>query len=349
MFKNYLILAFRNLRKQKGYAIINIAGLSLGMACCILIVGFIMTELSYDRYHEKADQIYRLISNLTLGKTPNMIATTNGPPALAMRDEYPEVLEAARVLPRSRISVRHDEKEFYEDGIFYADASIFDIFSFPLTKGTPESALSRAYSVVLTEETAFKYFGGQEPIGKILRLNAEHDYTVTGVVKNVPANSHFVFDLLLSFETLNVQNRQRHESWQSSFIYHSYLLLDKNSDYKLLEKKLPALADKHIGDSFERFGASVEYFLQPVTSIHLHSKLRHEISAHSDIKYVYTFGLVAVFVLLIACFNFINLATARSASRAKEVGMRKVLGADRKRLIGQFLGESMVYSFFHAL
>ncbi len=340
-----LVIAFRIIKKQKGYAFINILGLALGMACCFLVLSFILAELSYDKYHEKSDRIYRLICNLTLGETPNMIATTNAPPALAMRDDYPEVINAVRMRPVGRVPVKYEDTKFYEDRIFYAEAAFFDIFTFPMINGQPETALSRAHSIVLTEGTAFKYFGEQDPIGKVIRLNNQSDYTVTGVVKNVPENSHFVFDMLLSFESLLARNRAAIESWSSPFYFYSYVLLAENQDYKELENKLPALVDKYMGESLKSFGASVTYFLQPLTKIHLHSRLRHEISVHGDIKYVYIFGAVALFVLLIACFNFTNLATARSATRANEIGMRKILGVERKKLIARFLGESTLYSF----
>jgi len=349
MLGHFLTFTFRNIWKQKGYTIINIAGLSLGMTCFTLILGFVLSELSYDRYHENAEEIYRITSGLTLGKTPNSIATTNAPPALAMKEEFPEVIEALRVLPRKRTSVKYEEKEFYEDRIFNAETSIFDIFTFSLIKGTPGSALNRAYTAVLTETTAKKYFGDLEPLGKSLKLGDEQDYTVTAIVEDVPENSHFIFDLLLSFETLNVQNRQRQESWLGPFIYHSYILTTKGVNHKQIEKRLPKLVDRHIGDTFKSAGASVEYFLQPLTSIHLYSQLRHEISEHGDIKYVYTFSLIAIFVLFIACFNFINLTTAHSTKRAKEIGVKKVLGARRRNLAVQFLGESVIYSLLSFL
>jgi len=345
MLKNYLLMALRNLRKQKGYALINVAGLAIGMACCILILSFILTELSYDRYHEKADRIYRLIANLTLGNTPNMIATTNPMSSISMREEFAEVKEVVRLFPYRRAPVKHGDIEFYEEGIFYADATIFDVFTYPMLKGDPKSALVTANSLVLTEEMAEKYFGDQDPIGKMLKLNNRHDCKVTGVIQNVPSNSHFTFDMLLSLETFIQENKQMFESWMGPFMFHAYLLLEENADDRALEQKFPALIEKHAGESLRQYGAALDLHLQPLTKTHLYSDYRHEIAGHSDIKYVYIFAFVAVFVLLIACFNFMNIGTARSLTRAKEVGMRKVLGADKGKLIRQFLGESLVYSF----
>jgi putative ABC transport system permease protein len=345
MFKHYLKIALRNATRRKTYSIINISGLAIGMAACILIIVYIVTALSYDRYHENADNIYRIIAKLTLGTTPNLIASTNATPSLAMRDDYPEVLDAARVRPVGKVPVQYEDRQFYEDRILYADGSLLDVFTFPMLRGNPDTALETAHSIVITEETARKYFGDEDPMGKVLRLNDQSDYSVTGILENVPANSHFVFDMLLSFETLYDRDRERMESWFSPFIHYSYVLLHEDADWRELEAKLPAMLDKYVGDAFESGGASLEYFLQPMTSIHLHSHLRHELAPNSDISYVYIFGAIALAILLIACFNFMNLATARSSTRAMEVGVRKVLGADRRELIKQFLAESLLYSF----
>jgi putative ABC transport system permease protein len=344
MLAHYLKIAFRNATRRKAYSVINIAGLAVGMACCILILVYVLTETGYDRYHAKADRIYRIGTNLTLGGTPNAIASTNAPPALAMVEDYPEVVAEARFRPMGKRPVRYEDRHFYEERMLFADASVFEVFSFPMIRGNPDTALAQAGSIVLTEASAKKFFGDQDPMGKTLIVNTDMEYTVTGIVENVRHDSHFVFDMLCSLETLYDQNRELIESWFSPFIHYSYIVLHEGADYRELEKKLPAFVDKYIGEDAAAAGASIEYFLQPLTSIHLHSHLRHELAPNGDIAYVYTYGFIALSILLIACFNFMNLATARSSTRAKEVGVRKVLGANRGELVRQFLAESVLYS-----
>jgi len=348
MFRNYLKIAIRNIRKHKGYAFINIAGLSIGMACCILIVAYIITELSYDKYNENADRIYRIGAEVNMGGFTGTLAISNAPVGPVLHEDYPEVLNAVRIRPISKRFVKFEDREFYEEQVLYADNSIFDIFTFPMIKGDPKTALVTAYSVVLTDETAKKYFGNGDPIGKVLKFNNQDDFTVTGVVENIPRNSHFTFDMLCSFETFFARNKQARENW-FNFNLYTYLLLPESYSFQELENKFPALVDKYMGKILKALGGELKYFLQPLTSIHLHSNLENELSGNGNILYVYIFAAIALFILFIACINFMNLATARSATRAKEVGMRKVIGAHKRELIRQFLGESIIYSFISLL
>jgi putative ABC transport system permease protein len=344
MFKNYLKSALRNIKKHKGYASINIIGLAIGMACCILIVLYITTELSYDRYHSKAERIFRLGLDANMGGSKVITPISNVPSAPALIQGYPEVIDAVRIRTVSRTSVEYEDKQFYENEILYADNSIFSIFTFPLMIGDPRTVLETAYSIVLTEDTAKKYFGDRNPVGKTLTLNNESNFVITGVMKNVSPNSHFTFDMVCSYETLYDRNREMMEEW-FNFRDYTYLLLAEGFDYRELENKFPALIEKHMGSTLQALGGEINFFLQPLASIHLHSNLENEIAPNSSITYIFIFAAVALFILCIACINFMNLATARSSTRAKEVGMRKVVGAERKELIWQFFGESLLYSF----
>jgi len=343
MLKNYLKIAFVNLRKHKAFSFINILGLAIGIACSILITAYVFHELSYDKFHKNADRIYRLRSDLKISGDHLNIPKSSPPMAEYLVQNYPEVLNAVRIRSLGRMPVRYRDNLYYEDRLFLADHSLFEIFTFPMIEGDLQTALKTAYSIIITEDMAKKYFGEEDPLGKVLSINNQWDFTVKGIVKNVPQNSHFTFNMLCSFETYAQENKSDMQNWLSINNY-TYILLREGYDYKQLEQKFPEMIEKHAGRLLKYVKGEMSLFLQPLTSIHLHSNLMQEISGNSNIAYVYIFSAIAVFILAIACINFMNLSTARSASRAQEVGMRKVLGADRGRIIRQFLSESMFFS-----
>jgi putative ABC transport system permease protein len=342
MFKNYIISAYRNLIKHKFFSAINIFGLSLGIACCILIFAYIAYELSYDSYHKNADRIYRIVSKRTVSGETNELARSPAPVGPTMVDELPEVINAVRFSPTVKRVFAYQDKTFFEEGVLYVDQSIFDVFSFAMIEGDPKTALELPFTMVFTEKTAQKYFGDENPVGKIINWDNKFDYRVTGVVKDPPPNSHFTFNALASFATF-IKYDPRIGSWNGGS-FPTYLLLQENTDIEKFLPKMNAFHEKHLGPALRENGIVLESYLQPLKSIHLHSHVLYELGDNSDIRMIYAFWAIALIVLLIACINFMNLATARAASRAREVGMRKVLGAQRTKLILQFLGESCVFS-----
>lgn len=356
MLKNYLKIALRNLRKHKAYSFINIAGLAIGIGCCALIMLYVQDELSFDRFHKNADRIYRVALSAAVGGTPINSATTSAPMAATLLAEYPEVRAAVRFWDIGRVLISYENNRFYEDGFLFADSSAFQVFTFSLLSGDPQTALAQPNSVVLTEKMAHKYFGNENPLGKFLRYDNRVDYKITGVLKNIPRQSHLQFDFLASLLT---QPRSQSPVWISNS-YYTYLLLQDKYAPQQLEAKFPALVKKYvapqieqaIGKSFEEAiaaGAKYDFYLQALPSIYLHSAAENDLAVTSDRKYVYILTAIAIFILLIAGINFMNLATARSSNRAKEVGLRKVLGSERRQLIKQFLGESILLSLLALL
>ncbi|MFC1726730.1 ABC transporter permease [candidate division KSB1 bacterium] len=352
MLKNYIKVAFRNIRKQKAYSFINISGLAIGLTCFIFIMLWIRDELNYDRYHERSDRIYRLtVNGLLMGNEFNMAVST---PKLAptLLQDFPEVTDAVRFYRFwDDILVSYKDKKFVEKDFLYADKTVFDVFTFPFIKGDPKTALENPNTIVITESAAKKYFGDEEPVGKTLTLHNVNDFLVTGVIKDIPKNSHFRFDLLGSFVS---HPYSRDQNWISNNC-HSYIVLREGVSPSVIEAMFPEFILKYVGpqvkqalgmtvEEFYKNGGKFGYALQPLTDIHLKSDLQFELEANGDIKYIYIFSAVAFFVLLIACINFMNLSTARSYRRAKEVGIRKVVGSEKSQIRRQFLFESVLIS-----
>ena len=350
MLKNYLKIAFRRLYKQKGYSFINVFGLAVGLTSFILISLFVQFELSYDTFHEKADRIYRVAKedpgSYYLGT--NQYAATSAPMAQALMDEFPEVEHGVQIEP-VEVVLGLEDIRFHEEGL-YATRHFFEVFSFDLLHGNSETALVDPNSVILTASLAQKYFGTADPIGQVLsyvRAGEPGTLTITGVVADPPPNSHFTFDYLLSMTTSNYYRHLLETDQWDSNNFRTYVSLYPGYDLPAFEEKLVALAQKYLGriDYYQRNPDRISiYFPQALTDIHLHSHLNFEIGPNGDITYVYLFSAIGLLILLIACINYMNLATAWSTMRAKEVGVCKVLGAQRGQLVGQFLGEALLLS-----
>ena len=341
---NYILVALRKMRRQKGYSVINVAGLALGLACAILIVFYIHHELSFDGFHEKSDRISRVVIDATVQQNRVQVpgAQTAFGPTLAK--DYPEVEAVVRIQFGSKVLVKYADRSFYESGLLYADASFFDIFTFPLLSGDPGTVLARAKTVVLTERLARKYFRGEDPVGKFLRIGEQADFVVTGVMKDVPSNSHLQFDALISLETRFGPNPKLGQDWVNVNTPTYVLFRDRNGA-KDVEPKLTALVKEHLESFLKAIGGKMTFTFQALARVHLYSRFTMDLAANNgSVQYIYMFGAIALFIIGIACVNFMNLATAQSAKRAREIGMRKVVGASRPALFGQFLGEAITHS-----
>jgi putative ABC transport system permease protein len=348
MLKNYLKIALRNLKKNPAYSFINVTGLAIGIACCVVMLLYVQDELMFDAFHEKSDRIYRLVeTKLSPDQGERHFPYAMGPLGPALLAEFPEVANAVRLRDRQgvgRFTVGQGAHRFYEGDYLIAEASFFEIFDFKLLQGDPQTALAAPLSVVLTETAAKKYFGDENPIGQTLTVERFGDFKVTGLLQNPPKNSHLDFSMLLSFATLEANKgwKQFTDSWDSdSFI--TYILTRQEIEVAAFNAKLADLVRTHHSGKPE---SAVQLSLQPLRDIHFgsaHLEFDRN-SRKSEITYIYIFSIIALFVLLIACINYMNLATARAMKRAKEVGMRKVAGAQTSQLAGQFLGESILLS-----
>lgn len=356
MFKNILKASLRSLLRRKLNAVVSVSGLAMGLTCCLLIFLFVTDELAFDRHHENADRIFRIVSDIRFGTEESMLAVAPAPLAEAFEREIPGIAAAARFRDRGSFLVGRGARTFKEENVVFADRGVFEIFTIPLLSGSAETILKDPNSLVLNRSAALKYFPEGDPVGKILRLDDEQDFRIDGVFEDMPRTSHFHFDFIVSMEHLD---QSRNGAWYSNN-FQTYILLKEGASPGKVESVVPALVEKYLGPQVEElFGASysemveagnhVRYTLQPLTDIHLRSDLIAEFEPNGSVDFVYLFSGVAIVILIIACTNFMNLATAQAVARSKEIAVRKVLGSDRFRLVLQFLTEAVVVSFVSLL
>ena len=351
MLKNYFKIAFRNLVKDKFYAAINMVGLAAGLATCLLILLYVKDELSFDRYNVNASRIYRVNNEIKFGG--NHYDLAQGPPlmGITMVREMPGVEQYTRIGWYGSFSVKKGTENIREDRVAYGDSTLFSVFTLPMVAGDPATALKEPHSLVITEKTARKYFNSTDVVGRTMLINDTGNYKITGVIKNIPTQSHFNFDFFLPYSE-NANSRE--DNWLSEN-YNTYILVNKNASVKQMETQVDAMLDKYVGPelksivgmdlpAFKKSGGYVRGSLTPLTAIHLHSNKIGELNGNGNVQVVYIFSGIAILILLIACVNFMNLSTARSSNRAKEVGVRKVLGSLKKNLVQQFLTESILIS-----
>ncbi|MDQ4142071.1 MAG: ABC transporter permease, partial [Bacteroidota bacterium] len=344
MLKNYLKIALRNLLRHKGYSFINIAGLAVGIACCTFILLFVQDELSFEKNHSKAKNIYRLTITIDNSGTLEKAGITSPAIASQLKQDYPEVKQFVRLLNTgNQALIRYNNKALYETGGFFADSTLFEVFDYPLVAGNPKTALNDPNSIVLSQELAKKYFGDEDPMGKIVELETQSPYTlkVTGILAEIPRTTQLRPDFLVP---IRLTGSGFLNQW-FNYGFTSYILVNDNFNAAAFEQKLPAFTKKYQPNA-PGTPPPPSLHIQPLLDIHLDADYGGQLAPVSDIKNVYLFSALALFIILLACINFMNLATARSQNRSKEVGVRKVVGATRGQLIRQFLSESLIISGF---
>ena len=345
MLKSYLRIALRNIVRNKSFSFINIAGLSVAVVCCVFIFLYISEESSYDNFHKDGDRVYRVTMEIRSDTRIQPYTPIAWPVAPALKENFPQVEHSARLYIWGDWLVKHEDKAFYETRFMWADPEVFEILTFPFLKGDPRTALQEPSTIVISERLSRKYFGPDDPFGQVIQVNGR-DYLIKGIIRNPPTNSHLKYDLIASLKT--IENPEWMSNWYGTECY-TYIKLAPETDGEAFAKQISNLADMYIKDYFSQSGYSYAYFIQPIRDIHLHSNLQGEIvpmDPPGNPLYLTIFSWLAVSIVLIACVNFVNLKTARSNDRAKEIGMRKVIGAGRSQLINQFLVESMLVSLF---
>jgi putative ABC transport system permease protein len=349
MIKSLLRIALRNLRKDKWYSILNVLGLTIGTTFSLFLIFYVTDELSYDRYQKNANRIFRINSYIHERDKNTDWTLSQLPLGPQLKKDYPEVEEMVRFISRERTLFKNGENNFYETKVYYADSTVFKVFTNKFVEGNAGTALNAPFDIVLTKSLAEKYFGrNTSAIGKTLK-SVYDTYRVTGVIEDVPKNSHFRYDMLISMSTFLRGNNQNGGPNWGNFFNYTYVLLKPGANSNAFNKKLEEVNKKFVEPLFKQFNVSMRYEIQTITSIHLHSKLQYEPEELGSMSYIWIFSAVAFFMLLIACINYMNLTTARSARRAKEIGIRKVTGSTRKQLIVQFLSESLLTAFIAVL
>jgi len=351
MFKNYFKTTVRTLWKNKTYSTINMLGLAIGTLCCLYILLYVKDQYSYDKHHRDANDIYRITTSLSLPGDKHTNATASPPIAPAMKNDFGEVKQFTRVITTIGVKqhlLRYEEKSFYEKDAVFVDSTFFDVFSYHFLNGNPSTALSQPYSIVIQQTIAEKLFGAENPLGKLIEIDnayGKHDFTVMGVVDESLGKSHIHANIFITMNSGGMGEYViKNQSWAGNNFANAYVKLVPNSDAASLEKKLPAFLNKYGQQQLKDLGMQKQLHLQPVTSIHTTSGYENEMNKTVSPSFLNILVLIALLIQLIACINFMNLSTARASKRAKEVGVRKVIGAGRNDLIKQFIGESFLLS-----